>query len=111
MTMKAAVIHEPASSHGLFEHRAKALHGGTSEPCLRYDEIIVLVLRGAEVQSVLPGDHLDRDSPIGSVLRDGNTHGVVRFRLRPVTSGLGASELLSAPVAAGRTGCWIQQPD
>src|SRR5215472_9251505 len=70
----------------------KALHRGASEPCLGYNEIIVLVLRGYEAQSVLPGDRLDRDAPIGSALRDGNAHGVVRFWLRPVASRLGAFE-------------------
>src|SRR5215467_13415009 len=70
----------------------KALHRGASEPCLGYNEIIVLVLRGDEAQSVLPGDRLDRDAPIGSALRDGNAHGVVRFWLRPVASRLGAFE-------------------
>ena len=92
MTMKAAVIHEPASSHGLFEHRAKALHGGTSEPCLRYDEIIVLVLDRDEPEAVLPGDRLDCNPPIGSVLRDSETDSVVRLRLRPVTGWLCACQ-------------------
>src|SRR5215469_7979032 len=74
------------------KHREKALHCGANEPCLGYNKIVVLVLRGDEAQSVLPGDRLDRDAPIGSVLRDGNTHGVVRFRLRPVASRLCTSE-------------------
>ena len=80
------------SSDGVFEHRTEALHRLTSEPRLRYDEIIVLVLDRDEPELVLPGDCLDRDPPIGSVLRDRETDSVVRLRLRPVTSWLCSSE-------------------
>ncbi len=76
----------------VLEHGAKALHCRPSEPRLGHDEIIVLVLCRDEAEPVLLGDRLDRDPPIGSVLRDGDTHGVVRLRLRPVASRLCASE-------------------
>jgi len=57
----------------------KALHHGASEPRLGHDEIVVLVLSRDEAESVLPSDCLDRDAPIGAVLRDGNTHALCDF--------------------------------
>src|SRR3984893_15409790 len=75
----------------VLEHSAKALHRGASEPCFGHDKIIVLVLCRDEAEPVLSADGLDRDPPIGAVLRDGDTDGIVRLRLRPVTRGFCAS--------------------
>src|SRR5215472_15404095 len=65
----------------LVQDCAKALHGGASEPRLGHDKIIMLVLRRDEAKAVLPGNRLDCDPSIGSTLRNGDTHRVVRFRL------------------------------
>src|ERR1700738_5373057 len=71
----------------IFEHRAKALHRRAGEPGLGHDEIVVLVLCRDEAEPVLSGDGLDRDPPIGSILRDGAPPGVVRLWLWPGTRG------------------------
>ena len=70
----------------VLEHGAKALHRGASDPRPGHDEIIVLILCRNKAQPVLSGDRLDRDTPIGSVLRDGDTNRIVRLWLRPVAS-------------------------
>jgi hypothetical protein len=85
-------VDQRVSRDGIFEHSTKARHRGTSEPRLGYDKIIVLVLDRDEAEPVLPGDRFNCNPPIGAVLRDGDTYGIVRPRLRPVTDRPSASE-------------------
>ena len=66
------------------ERCPETLHGRAVQSRFGDDEIIMLVLRRDETETVLPCDGLDRDAPIGTVLRDGDGDGVVRFRLRPI---------------------------
>jgi hypothetical protein len=65
----------------VFEYCAKTLHHRPSKPRFGHYKIVVLVLCRDEAEPVLSGDSLDRDPPIGSVLRDGDTNGIVRLRL------------------------------
>jgi hypothetical protein len=76
----------------VFYQRAKALYRLASEPSFEHDEIVVLILRGDEAEPVLSGDSLDRNPPIDPVLRDGDTNGTMRLRLRPVIWRLCTSE-------------------
>src|SRR6202048_1286967 len=64
------------SRERVFEHGAKALHRRAGEPRFGHDKIVVLVLCRDEAEPVLAGDGLDRDPPIGSILRDGDTNGI-----------------------------------
>jgi hypothetical protein len=78
----------------VFYQRAKVLYPLASEPSFGHDEIVVLILRGGEAEPVLSGDSLDRNRnpPIDPVLRDGDTNGSMRLRLRPVIWRLCTSE-------------------
>jgi hypothetical protein len=73
---RSARLGRPGSKNG-----AKALHRQAGEPRFGHYKIVVLVLCRDEPEPVLSGDGLNRDPPIGSVLRDGDTNRIVRLRL------------------------------
>src|SRR5262252_285969 len=76
----------------LLEHSAKPLHCRAMLPRPGYNKIVMLVLGRDEPEPILPGDRLNSDPPIGSALRHGDPHGIVRFRLRPIASRLCSSQ-------------------
>ena len=76
-----------AHSPKCFPHRyvceglPKVLHGRAIPPGFWDGKIVVFVLRGDEAETILPRYGFDRNAPIGSVLGDGDSNGIVRFRL------------------------------